>query len=76
MVNNGSGLTISFLAIAVMVVTQAFLLYRIFELDTAEQYSDIPSLLGITLVLYATILFIYLRVFIGVGAYKKILDTH
>ncbi len=62
--------------IAVLAAAQAFLLYRIVMLDTAGDYADIPMLLGFNILLYAAALLIYLRVFIGVNAYKKISDVH
>ncbi len=62
--------------IAVLAAVQAFLLYRIVMLDMAGDYADIPMLLGFNILLYAVALLIYLRVFIGVNAYKKISDVH
>lgn len=76
MINENNRLTIATIFIISIVVGQAYLLYRIFELDAAEKFAEIPSLLGITVILYAMILFVYLRVFIGIGAYRLIEDTH
>jgi hypothetical protein len=74
--NNGVTITIALGVIAALAAGQGYLLYRIMMLDAAERYSDIPFLLGVTVLIYAVILFIYLRIFIGVKAYKKVVDTH
>jgi hypothetical protein len=73
---DGIALTIATLAIIVATGAQGFLLYRIVLLDTGEQYLDIPLLIGINVLIYAAVLFIYLRLFIGVNAYKKVSDEH
>lgn len=74
--NNSFATAVALGVIAALAAGQGYLLYRIMMLDAAERYSDIPFLLGITVLIYAAILFIYLRIFIGVKAYKKVMDTH
>ncbi len=56
--------------ISVMVAAQGYISYTVVQLDTAERYSEIPTLLGLTILMYALILFLYMRVFIGANAYK------
>lgn len=68
--------TIYTIIIICIAVGQAFLIYNIFELDSTEQYTNIPSLLGINIIFYAIVLLIYLRVFIGLGAYELVGDSH
>jgi hypothetical protein len=69
-------LTIATGILAVITALQAFLFYRIVNLDTAGDYGDIPTLLGFNILLYAAVMLIYLRIFIGVNAYKKVSDVH
>jgi uncharacterized membrane protein YphA (DoxX/SURF4 family) len=76
MSNNQTIYTIALVIILVLAGVQGFLLYRIVQLDTSDQYSDIPQFIGFNVLLYAAILFIYLRIFIGVKAYKVISDEH
>ncbi|MCL4435871.1 MAG: hypothetical protein M1503_01610 [Thaumarchaeota archaeon] len=68
--------SVAVVTLAILTAAQGFLLYRIVMLDTAEDYVNIPVLLGVNVLLYAAVLFIYLRLFIGVNAYKKISDEH
>lgn len=72
MSNDGTRTAVAAVVIAVIVAVQGYLLYRVVQLDAAERYSEIPLLLGTTLMLYAVILYLYLRVYIGVKAYKKL----
>jgi hypothetical protein len=74
--NNEVATSIALAIIIVLAGAQGFLLYRIVELDFSDQYSDIPMLIGLNVLLYAAILFIYLRIYIGIKAYKKISDEH
>ncbi|MFQ6134702.1 MAG: hypothetical protein ACE5KU_02660 [Nitrososphaerales archaeon] len=73
--NNSAVTAVALVIIAALVVAQGYLYYRIMMLDAAERYSDIPFLLGITVLVYAVVLFIYLRIFIGVRAYRKVVHA-
>lgn len=76
MSRSGIFLSVSTTILAILSFGQAFLFYRIYTLDTAGDYADIPILLGFNILLYAVVLLIYLRIFIGVNAYKKVSDHH
>lgn len=69
-------LSIATTILAILAFGQAFLFYRIYSLDTAGDYADIPLLLGFNILLYAIVLLMYLRIFIGVNAYKRTSDHH
>ncbi len=76
MSNRNTLIWIATTILAILAFGQAFLFYRIYTLDTAGDYADIPMLLGFNILLYAIVLLMYLRIFIGVNAYKKVSDHH
>ncbi len=76
MIRNNFLYTIAAVIMIVLAAAQGFILYRVLLLDAGDQYSEIPMLLGANVLLYAVLLLIYLRIFIGVNAYKKIADHH
>lgn len=76
MSNNKTWTAVATALIVAMVAAQGYISYTVVQLDTAERYSEIPILLGLTILMYALILFIYMRVFIGARAYRLPAGAH